>query len=50
VLVSWWGERKKKERQKERIKERRTNTRADAAVAALAVFVAFRERSFGLQC
>lgn len=45
VLVTWWGERKK-----ERIKEGKTNTRADAAIAALDVFVALGERSFGLQC
>ena len=43
-------ENRKKRRKKERIKEGRTDTRADAAIAALDVFVAFRERSFGLQC
>jgi len=42
--------RRRRRRKKERIKEERTDTRADAAVAALNIFVAFRERPFGLQC
>jgi hypothetical protein len=44
------GENRRRRRKKERIKEERTDTRADAAVAALNIFVAFRERPFGLQC